>query len=517
MTDATLDDRLQALTEATRLLGRVVSARTAADVEALTRQAGQRVGLGLDLTVVALAGSTGSGKSTLFNAIAGLDLAEAGVRRPTTTEALACIWGSVGADPMLEWLQVPTRRRVARQSALDDSADPLDGLVLLDLPDHDSMVTEHRVEVDRLVGLVDVVVWVTDPVKYADALLHEEYLAALTKHGSVVLVVLNQIDLLNAAEQRECLTDLRRLVREDGLLDVEVMAASGRTGNGLEALRARLEGVVDSRQAATQRLAADVAVLATTVRAEAGLAGTRAHSATPLDHQELAVDDLDGLVRDVGHALGVERAVDAVHRSESTCAREHLRWPVIPADAEAVPEPADVSSEPARRLVHSYLDNALKPLPSAWAEQVQDELAESAEALPARWASSVASVEDVASPAPSWWGQHRQRQWAVLGTGALGALVALVLVGLLVAGSPVPAWAWAAPVVLVGAAGVGGVALNRRVEGAAQEWADARADAARSDLTARIRHDAGASLDAPVRGHLRDFERAQEALTIAGG
>ena len=35
---------------------------------------------------------------------------------------------------------------------------------------------EHRLEVDRLVELVDLLVWVLDPQKYADAALHDRYL-----------------------------------------------------------------------------------------------------------------------------------------------------------------------------------------------------------------------------------------------------------------------------------------------------------------------------------------------------
>ena len=73
-------------------------------------------------------------------------------------------------DRLLDWLEVPRRHRHAPEPALD-------GLVLLDLPDHDSVKLEHRLEVDRLVGLVDVLVWVLDPEKYADAAVHDRYLA----------------------------------------------------------------------------------------------------------------------------------------------------------------------------------------------------------------------------------------------------------------------------------------------------------------------------------------------------
>ena len=43
--------------------------------------------------MVALAGATGSGKSSTFNALTGLDLAAIGVRRPTTSWTMSCTWG----------------------------------------------------------------------------------------------------------------------------------------------------------------------------------------------------------------------------------------------------------------------------------------------------------------------------------------------------------------------------------------------------------------------------------------
>ena len=42
------------------------------------------------------------------------------------------------------------------------------GLVLVDLPDHDSAAVQHREQVDRILALVDAVIWVVDPEKYAD-------------------------------------------------------------------------------------------------------------------------------------------------------------------------------------------------------------------------------------------------------------------------------------------------------------------------------------------------------------
>ena len=70
-----------------------------------------------------------------------------------------------------------------------------------------------------MVQLVDVMVWVVDPQKYADAVLHERYLRPLVEHAPVMVVVLNQIDRLPPAEREACLRDLRRLLDSEGLAE----------------------------------------------------------------------------------------------------------------------------------------------------------------------------------------------------------------------------------------------------------------------------------------------------------
>ena len=65
-------------------------------------RATERLRLSADHTVVALGGATGSGKSSTFNALVGLELASVGVRRPTTSWATACTWGVSGAGELLE-------------------------------------------------------------------------------------------------------------------------------------------------------------------------------------------------------------------------------------------------------------------------------------------------------------------------------------------------------------------------------------------------------------------------------
>ena len=227
------------------------------------RRAAARFGMSAEHTVVILGGATGVGKSSLFNALVGIGLSPVAVRRPTTTSAIACVWEAdrlAEAKPLLDRLGVEERQQLTRDSALDRTLvrDALAGLVLVDLPDHDSAVREHQAEVDQAVGLADVVVWITDPQKYADASWHDRYLKALSHHADIMLIVLNQTDRLPAEAVPECTADLIRLVEADGLTGVPVIPVSARTREGLDELRRQLTERVSGRRAAADRLAADV-------------------------------------------------------------------------------------------------------------------------------------------------------------------------------------------------------------------------------------------------------------------
>ena len=89
------------------------------EAEEVVDRAAGRLRLSADHTVVAIAGATGSGKSSTFNALTGLELSAVGVRRPTTSWATACVWGSEGAAELLEWLGIPPRHQTTRDSMLD--------------------------------------------------------------------------------------------------------------------------------------------------------------------------------------------------------------------------------------------------------------------------------------------------------------------------------------------------------------------------------------------------------------
>jgi 50S ribosome-binding GTPase len=254
------------LTALSRLI-QIAAARTAdagfsedllQDARDLVDRAGERLRLSAGHTVVALAGGTGSGKSSIFNYLAGVDLSAVGVTRPVTRDAHACTWGASGSGPLLEWLGVPRRYRYTRGSALDRDESSLNGLILLDLPDHDSVVGGASHQVDRLIGMADLMVWVLDPQKYADAAVHRRYLVPLAGHSEVIAVVLNQSDLLSEQDVEDCVGDLRRLLDSEGLHDAGVLVTSAVTGDGMDQLYGLLAQTVSQRRATASRISADL-------------------------------------------------------------------------------------------------------------------------------------------------------------------------------------------------------------------------------------------------------------------
>jgi GTP-binding protein EngB required for normal cell division len=280
------------------------------------RRAADRFGMSAEHTLAVFGGATGVGKSSLFNALVGIGLSPVAVRRPTTTSALACVWEAdrlAEARPLLDRIGVEGRRQLTRDSALDRSAvrDPLAGLVLVDLPDHDSAVREHRSQVDHAVALADVLIWVTDPQKYADASWHDRYLKALAHHADVMLIVLNQIDRLPAESVRECVADLARLVEEDGLPAAVILPVSVRTGQGLAELRRELAGRVAGRRAAAERLAADVDRVAE--RLAPLLLGPGADQIVTFDPQDVVSEQIRAeTLSGLRGAAGVASLADAV-------------------------------------------------------------------------------------------------------------------------------------------------------------------------------------------------------------
>lgn len=170
-----------------------------------------------DLLVVALAGGTGSGKSSLFNALTGSEEAPVGELRPTTAEPLAAVptLHPGALDGYLESLGI-TRR-------VDHPDSPI---CLIDLPDTDSVEVGHRHRVEAVMPRIDVLVWVVDPEKYRDAALHHRYLRPLAGYSDQFVFVLNQIDRLDSGALQSVKADLRSALDEDRIPGAAIFATS---------------------------------------------------------------------------------------------------------------------------------------------------------------------------------------------------------------------------------------------------------------------------------------------------
>ncbi len=434
--ELSLADRLAALREAVGVAEGRLEVPEVGTARTLLAKAGAREALG-DATVVALAGATGSGKSTLFNALSGAEVSTPGVRRPTTGVAHATVWGEHGADRLLDWLEVPRRHRVV------DPDPALDGLVLLDLPDHDSVRLEHRLEVDRLVQLVDVLVWVLDPEKYADAAVHERYLVPLAGHAGVLLVVLNQVDRLDAAAARACLTDLRGLLDREGLADTPLLAVSARTGTGLGELRADLAKRVTARRAATDRLTADVRGVATALAVHCAPDGGGGVGRG--EHEQLT----DALAE----AAGVPAVTAAVERSVRRSGTAATGWPLVRWTRKLRPDPLErlhlgqgtgddgaavartslpaagaVQRAGVTRAVRAAREAAGEGLPQAWRDELRRTVEVSEEQLADRLDRAVAGTDLGPQRTPLWQRAVGGLQWLLTLVALAGALWLLALV-----------------------------------------------------------------------------------------
>lgn len=430
-------------------------------VDGVQERAAQRLGHGTAHTVVALCGATGSGKSSVFNALVSQAVAAVAVTRPTTAATEAAVFTD-GTGPLLDWLGVTRRHRLV---VPDDAAAEFTDLVLLDLPDHDSTEAAHRAEVERLARVVDLFVWIVDPQKYADAALHHDFLARYAGHRGVTMVVLNQVDRLSADERQACLEDLRRLLADDGLSGVRTFAVSASTGEGIDALRRELTARASEHRAALARLVADLDWLATDLNAAVG--DVTPTGVAEQDRRALAT----ALARAAG-ADGVARAVAASHERNAALAGG---WPVTRWVRRLRPDPlsrlglgrgpvrpegvAPAGTGDATPVGRTNLPVASGATAAAVGAAVRDLVDHSAAGLPASLRRGVAAAaashqDDVAdaldrtvgtvelpTAAPRSWAVLRVAQTALAAAAAVGVVwlaVLFVLAWLRVPDPPTP-------------------------------------------------------------------------------
>jgi GTPase Era involved in 16S rRNA processing len=410
----------EALATAVRLAPGRCAEEDLARLLAVREHVEERLGFGDGLTVAALAGGTGVGKSALTNRLVGNEVVVEGVRRPTTGAPVAVLAElDAAASRLLDWLAIDDRRRVP--GGLPD------GLVLVDLPDHDSVVRSHGRTSERLAARVDVLVVVVDAIKYARADLHEGALAALSAHAEVLTIVLNRCDELSPAAVAQVQQDLARRLDDDRLGGVTLLATSAATGAGVDDLRTHLAELAAARTAAVRRVTADVAVVAREI-----LPRVRALPALEAEVTSLVEVALD--------AADAHRTLGSALLEQHGAGRTAVRSPL----ARAVRAPADAARWVGRGLgigrgsTAPGPDRANERSQARLAERLADSLGLAAAAGPAHTTLEDAIERAVAVAAPAVVGEVRRcagevagtrRAWWPVAAGMRGLAEATALVG----------------------------------------------------------------------------------------
>jgi hypothetical protein len=305
-----------------------------AAAEAVRREANERLGFPSDAYVLALVGGTGVGKSSLLNALAGSAVSPASVRRPTTSHPIA--WVPREARPelggMLDWLGVPP------DSASEHDERQLAGVAILDLPDLDSTDPAHRERVESILPRVDAVAWVTDPEKYHDAILHDDFLRTWIPRLDRQIVILNKADRLSSSDAERVRRDLEAAVTgaagpgATGGRRTRVILASARGAvseaaespgtpdgsPGVDELRAWLAAAVEAKQVVRARLAASISAAITDLAAAAGIhTTTRARPILDPAARRSAIDRATAALLRVVDLPAVERQAVAATRARA--------------------------------------------------------------------------------------------------------------------------------------------------------------------------------------------------------
>jgi GTP-binding protein EngB required for normal cell division len=508
------------------------------DADDVLTRAGERLRLSAVHTVVALAGGTGSGKSSLFNRLSGAEFSTVGVTRPVTSEAHACVWGVAGSGPLLEWLGVPRRFRYARSSALDRGEPALNGLVLVDMPDHDSVMGHATDLVDHLVGLSDLMIWVLDPQKYADAAVHRRFLVPLAGHSEVVAVVLNQADLLTAAQIEDCVVDLRRLLDSENLNDVQVLVTSAVTGAGIEELRKLLMETVSARRAAASRISADVDKVASRLAPFAEVTDMGASLVMPPDADTM-------LAADFASAAGVAAIGESLRSARELRAMDYIGWPVQwMAERLRQRDPVrrirlgrlwqelrEISAGPSGAQqaeidmsLTLLADEVVPGLPQPWSRTVTSAIRSRTSEIPGALGAEIAAALPAPTSGERWWRLAALGQGVVLGAALIGLAWFVELLAYEVTGPHhgVPAlfatpWLMPAGLFLVAAGLAGGWLIARRSAVAVRAAAFRETDLITADITRRMAAVARDLVVVPGQQELSELARYRTELEVAEG
>ena len=176
--------------------------------------------------MLVVVGEYNAGKSTLLNALLGMQVMPEGVT-PTTDKVTVLAWGEEIGESVIG------NELVQRTAPVD----VLKEISIVDTPGTNAVIRRHQELTERFVPRADLILFVTS----ADRPFTEserQFLELITSWGKKVTVLINKIDILETAEERErVITFVQENARKTLGVTPPVLTVAARS-----AFRARVEG-----------------------------------------------------------------------------------------------------------------------------------------------------------------------------------------------------------------------------------------------------------------------------------
>ena len=385
--------------------------------------------------------------------------------------------------------------------------------------------------------MTDMLVWVLDPQKYADAAIYDRYLTPLVGHQEIMLVALNHIDEVPVGQRDAMVADVERLLGEHGLGSVPVVAISAKHGDGISELKKLVAERVAAKKATSARLMADVASIAARLAAANGSA----------DPQPVGKARRSELVSAFADAAGVPVVVDAVEQATRVRAPAGHRLAghdlaeqaaARPAQAAAprprpggkeltgrarasLPAPTPVQRARVDTAVRTVSDDVTAGLPHSWSSAVRrasvSRFADLNDALDA----AVAGADLGVGRTPLWWQLVRVLQWLLLTCAVVGGvwLAALAVMGYLQLPEPTTPTPVASRCRL--SCSLGGIAAGLLLAAVCRvlvRWsARSRARAADRRIRAAMAEVADRLVLEPIDAEVAAYRTTRDGLAVAAG
>ncbi|HUG83218.1 MAG TPA: hypothetical protein VMM13_01570, partial [Euzebya sp.] len=344
-------------------------------------------------------------------------------------------------------------------------------------------------------------------------------------HADVMQVVLNKMDTVPPGQGEALLGDLARLLADDGLPGMTPVPTSAVTPGGVDVLRGILTGEVTARQAALERIDADLRAQAVALRELTRTTAAADGAGLPAALQQRTATGLAA-------AAGVDQIaalVAAQHRRDASLA---TGWPPMRWQRRLRRAPlARLETTTGNQVATAEVSRTLRATAVAatgiagprWADAASVAVRGRVEEVTAALDQEVSRDVQVLRRPPRWWGVVAGGHRLLLLVALAGALwlggIAAAQALLLVDARPFTPYVGAVPlptVLLLGGL-VGGVALAMLAGIAARVGARRQARRATTSLRQAVDGVTRDQVMAPLQAVLADRDEVEQLLVVAAG